>query len=169
MRETDPRGGVVILGGERAAGLETKLMDRARAQGYERLVERLRSGPPAFPWRVPGLRGILNTTEWFVHHEDVRRANGEGPREDAELDAALWPYVRRMAPLMLRRVKGVGVALSAPGYGEVPAKGTGPSARVEGGPQELMLFLSGRRSAAQVEVTGPDEARAAVDGADLGV
>jgi uncharacterized protein (TIGR03085 family) len=169
MRETDPRGGVVILGGERAAGLETKLMDRARAQGYERLVERLRSGPPAFPWRVPGLRGILNTTEWFVHHEDVRRANGEGPRTDAELDAALWPYVRRMAPLMLRRIKGAGVALSAPGHGEVPAKGTGPSARVEGGPQELMLFLNGRRSAAQVEVTGPDAARAAVDGADLGV
>ena len=169
MRETDPRGGLVILGGERLSGLETKLMDRARAQGYERLVERLRSGPPAFPWRLPGLRGLLNTTEWFVHHEDVRRANGEGPREVPGLDAALWPYVRRTAPLMLRRVRGAGVALFAPGYGEVPAKGTGPRARIAGAPQELMLFLNGRRSVARVEVAGPDEARAAVDGADLGV
>ena len=55
-------------------------MDRARAQGYERLVERLRSGPPPCPWRLPGLRALLNTNEWFVHHEDVRRANGREPR-----------------------------------------------------------------------------------------
>ena len=70
-------------------------MDRARAQGYESLVERLRSGPPAVPWRVPGLRPLLNINEWFVHHEDVRRANGEGPRADRpDLDDALWPNVR---------------------------------------------------------------------------
>jgi hypothetical protein len=74
-----------------------------------------------------------------------------------------------MAPMMVRRIKGAGVAVSAPGYGEVPAKGTGPSARIEGGPQELMLFLNGRRSVAEVEITGPDEARAAVDAAKLGV
>lgn len=169
VRENDPRGGLVILGGDRFSGLEHKLMDRARAQGYETLVERLRSGPPAVPWRLPGLRPLLNTNEWFVHHEDVRRANGEGPRVRADLDAALWPFVRRMAPMMVRRIKGAGVALSAPGYGEVPAKGTGPSARIEGGPQELMLFLNGRRSVAEVEITGPDEARAAVDAAKLGV
>jgi hypothetical protein len=51
----------------------------------------------------------------------------------------------------------------------VPARGTGPSARVEGGPQELALFLYGRRTAAQVEVTGPDEALAALADAQLGV
>ena len=70
---------------------------------------------------------------------------------------------------MLRRVKGAGVALGAPGFGEVPARGTGPSARVEGRPQELVLFLFGRRSAAQVEVTGPDDAVAAVEGASFGM
>jgi uncharacterized protein (TIGR03085 family) len=169
IREHDPRSGLVILGGDRFANLEHKLMDKARATGYEALVERLRGGPPAVPWRLPGLRPLLNTNEWFTHHEDVRRANGQGPRESAELDAALWPMVRRMAPLMVRRVKGAGVAVAAPGYGEVPAKGTGPSARIEGGPQELLLFLNGRRSAAQVEITGPDDALAAVDAAELGV
>ena len=169
VRETDPRAGLVILGGDRFAGLERKLMDGARAKGYTTLVERLRSGPPAVPWRLPGLRPLLNTNEWFVHHEDVRRANGREPRDRPDLDAALWPMVRRMAPMILRRVKGAGVALSAPGYGEVPAKGTGPSARVEGGPQELMLFLNGRRSAARVDVTGPDDATAAVDAAKLGI
>ena len=169
VREHDPRAGLAIIGGDRFADLERKLMDGARAKGYESLVERLRGGPPAVPWRLPGLRPLLNTNEWFIHHEDVRRANGRGPREDPQLDAALWPMVRRMAPIMVRRIKGAGVALAAPGYGEVPAKGTGPSARIEGGPQELTLFLHGRRSAAQVEVTGPDDALAAVDGANLGI
>ncbi len=169
IREHDPRAGLAIIGGDRFAGLERKLMDGARAKGYQSLVERLRGGPPAVPWRLPGLRPLLNANEWFIHHEDVRRANGHGPREDPELDAALWPMVRRTAPMMVRRIKGAGVALAAPGYGEVPAKGTGPSARIEGGPQELTLFLNGRRSAARVEITGPDDALAAVDGANLGI
>jgi uncharacterized protein (TIGR03085 family) len=170
IRETDPRSGLAILGGDRFATLERKLMDRARAQGYERLVERLRSGPPAVPWRVPGLRPLLNFNEWFVHHEDVRRANGEGPRTDRpDLDEALWTNVGRMGRLMLRRVKGTGVALEAPGFGEVPARGDGPAVRIVGGPQELTLYLSGRRSAARVEISGPDDARARLDEARLGI
>ena len=170
IRETDPRSGLAILGGDRFATLERKLMDRARAQGYEKLVERLRSGPPAVPWRVPGLRPLLNFNEWFVHHEDVRRANGEGPRTDRpDLDEALWTNVGRMGRLMLRRVKGTGVALEAPGFGEVPARGDGPAVRIVGGPQELTLYLSGRRSAARVEISGPDDARARLDEARLGI
>jgi uncharacterized protein (TIGR03085 family) len=168
IREHDLRAGLAIVGGERFSRLETKLMDGARAQGYEALVERLRSGPPAFPWRIPGVRGVLGTNEWFVHHEDVRRANGHEPRRSAGLDAALWPTVRRMAPVILRRVKGAGVSLAAPGHGEVAARRSGVSARVEGGPQELLLFLNGRRSAARVEITGPDEALAALAAARLG-
>ncbi len=170
IRENDMRSGLAILGGDRFASLEHKLMDGARAQGYDRLVERLRSGPPLVPWRLPGLRGVMNTNEWFVHHEDVRRANGEGPRTDRpDLDGAMWTMVRRMGRVMLRKVKGAGVALEAPGHGEVPARGTGPSARVVGGPQELMLFLYGRRTGAQVEITGPDEAVTALAEAPLGV
>ena len=170
IREHDPRSGLAILGGGRFASLEHKLMDRARAQGYETLVERLRAGPPLVPWRLPVLRPLLNENEWFVHHEDVRRANGEGPRADRpDLDAFAWTTVRRMSRLMLRRVEGAGVALAAPGVGEVPARGPGPSARVTGGPQELVLFLYGRRGAAQVDITGPDEAVAALAAADLGI
>ena len=123
VRETDPRAGLCIMGGDRFASLETRLMDKARAQGYERIVERLRGGPPAVPWRLPGLRPLLNEAEWFIHHEDVRRANGEGPRTDrADLDASLWRNVHRTARFMLRRVKGTGVALEAPGL----RRGLGP-------------------------------------------
>jgi uncharacterized protein (TIGR03085 family) len=170
VREHDPRSGLAILGGDRFASLERKLMDGARAQGYERLVERLRSGPPLVPWRLPVLRQPLNLNEWFVHHEDVRRANGQSPRPDRpDLDDALWTMVRRMGRVMLRKVKGAGVALDAPGFGEVPARGTGPSARITGAPQELMLYLNGRRADARVDITGPDEAVAALADADLGI
>lgn len=171
MREHDPRSGLAIMGGDRFSSLETKLMDRARAQGYEALVERLRGGPPLVPWRLPGLRELLNLNEWFVHHEDVRRAGAGAaePRDRPDLDAALWTMLRRGSRMMLRKVKGTGVALEAPGFGELPARGDGPSVRLVGGPQELMLYLNGRRSVAAVDVSGPEEALAALDAADLGV
>jgi uncharacterized protein (TIGR03085 family) len=169
VREHDPRAGLFIMGGERFAGLEQRLMGAARDRGLDALVDRLRSGPPLFPWRLPVLRPVLNDSEWFVHHEDVRRANGLGPRDRPDLDASLWRALRRVAPFLLRRVKGAGVALSAPGFGEVPARGNGPSARIEGGPQELVLYLYGRRSAAQVDVTGPAEALAALQDASFGI
>jgi uncharacterized protein (TIGR03085 family) len=169
VREHDPRSGFAILGGERFAKLEHSLMDNARSQGYERLVDRLRAGPPLVPWRVPMLRQFLNLTEWFVHHEDVRRPPGRPPRDDRpDLDRTLWTMLRRASRLMLRKVRGAGVALDAPGFGEVPARGPGPSVRLTGGPQELTLYLSGRRSAARVDLTGPEEARAVVESAPLG-
>lgn len=45
---------------------------------YSEVVRRLRAGPPALSaGRLPGgWRADLH--EWFVHHEDVRRANGLG-------------------------------------------------------------------------------------------
>jgi uncharacterized protein (TIGR03085 family) len=170
VREHDPRSGFAILGGERFAKLEHSLMDNARSQGYGRLVDRLRSGPPLVPWRLPMLRQFLNLTEWFVHHEDVRRPAGEAPRADRpDLDSALWSMLRRGSRLMLRKVRGAGVALEAPGFGEVSARGPGPSVRLTGGPQELTLYLSGRRSAAQVDITGPEEAKAIIESAPLGI
>jgi uncharacterized protein (TIGR03085 family) len=170
IREHDPRSGFAILGGERFAKLEHSLMDNARSQGYERLVDRLRSGPPLMPWRLPMLRQFLNLTEWFVHHEDVRRPAGEAPRGDRpDLDSALWSMLRRGSRLMLRKVRGAGVALEAPGFGEVSARGPGPSVRLTGGPQELTLYLSGRRRAAQVDITGPEQAKAIIESAPLGI
>ena len=141
IREHDPRSGFAILGGERFAKLEHSLMDNARSQGYEHLVDRLRAGPPLVPWRLPMLRQALNLTEWFVHHEDVRRPAGRAPRSDRpDLDGTLWTMLRRASRLMLRKVRGAGVALEAPGFGEVPARGPGPSVRLTGGPQELIAL-----------------------------
>lgn len=169
VRENDPRAGLAILGGSRFAGLESRLMDRAKARGLDALVERLRGGPPLVPWRVPGLRRPLNLNEWFVHHEDVRRANGRGPRDDAELDAELWAMLRPFSRFMLARVRGAAVTLAAPGHGQIGPRGRGPAAQLTGGPQELVLYLFGRRDAAQVELTGDPEAVRTVSTANLGI
>ena len=170
MRERDPRSGLAILGGERFAGLEERLMTRTRAQGYEKLVERLRSGPPPVPWRVPGLRTFLNLTEWYVHHEDVRRANGQPPRTDRpDLDRALWDLLGRTGRMVVRGIDGAGLAVEAPGHGHRTLKKGEHLVTVTGGPQELLLFAHGRRSVAQVELAGDDAGLAAVAAAKLGV
>jgi uncharacterized protein (TIGR03085 family) len=170
VRERDPRAGLVILGGERFSGLESKLMGRAKDRGLAALVDRLRSGPPLLPWRIPGLRTPLNLNEWFVHHEDVRRANGRGPRDDVpELESALWRLLGQASRFMVRGIKGAGLTVEAPGHGQRTIRKGQPQATLTGSPQELVLYLNGRRGAAQVELTGDEAAREVLATARLGV
>ena len=61
------------------AGHLQKVMDKYKAKGYEPLVAMLRTGPP---WmHRTGPLAAANVNENFVHHEDIRRASGEGPRD----------------------------------------------------------------------------------------
>jgi uncharacterized protein (TIGR03085 family) len=175
VRERDPRSGPgIMLGGTGWGGrfeeYTNKLMARQKAKGYEPTVERVRSGPPPIPWGMPGLRTILNLQEYFIHHEDVRRANGMPPRTGIdEIQDALWSTLRRGARLMLRKVRGAGVELARPSGDAFVAKKGEPMARIVGEPGELVLFLSGRRSAAKVAIEGDPAAIAALERADLGL
>jgi uncharacterized protein (TIGR03085 family) len=143
-------------------------MERAKRElGYGGLITRLRSGPP-LPLRLVDAQ--MNAIEYFVHHEDVRRAaTGWEPRDDAGLDAGLWTMLKRGARVMARRIHGAGLELVAPGYGTVVARSADPRAVVTGGPQELLLLLFGRKSAARVEIGGPEVAKAALAAARLGI
>jgi uncharacterized protein (TIGR03085 family) len=118
--------------------------------------------------RGPGLRALLNLNEYFVHHEDVRRPNGRAPRTDrTDLDDALWGFMRRGAWFQLRSVKAR-VTLDAPGRGTI-VHGSGPEVTLTGPPQELALYLNGRRDAALVTFEGEPAAVAALSRARLGV
>ena len=127
------------------------LEDRVRARTpYPRLVARVRSGPPAWsPVRLPVVDRLLNTSEFAIHHEDVRRAQpGWRPRALPLRDQdQLWGAVKAFSrasrrPLVLRRSDAAGVEHRV---------GSGTPRTVTGEPLELLLWLSGRRSVARVE------------------
>jgi uncharacterized protein (TIGR03085 family) len=122
---------------------------------YDELVELVRSGPPAWsPTRFGPVDSASNTAEYFIHHEDVRRAQpGWQPRAlPTGLEAALWSVIKVLGRVSLR-ASDVPVTLSAP-QGTIEPKGGG-TVTVTGTPSELLLFLSGRKDAARVSMDGP--------------
>jgi uncharacterized protein (TIGR03085 family) len=167
VRESRPLASPGILFAP-LAPMTAHAMDKAKRElGYGGLITRLRSGPP-LPLRL--IDAQMNTIEYFVHHEDVRRAeSGSEPRKDPALDLALWTMVKRGARVMARRMHGAGLELLAPGYGTVLARSQQPRAVVTGGPQELALLLFGRRSAARLEIDGPKAAQEALASTRLGI
>lgn len=169
IRERDLRSAPgIVLGGRFEARLD-RLMAGAKARGFAHLVEQVRNGPPVGPFAVPGLRKLLNLNEYVVHHEDVRRANGLGPRTDRdELQATIWGLLRPGARLMLRKAKGVTVRLDA-GTERTATVGSGALVTVEGTPLELLLYLQGRKGAAHVDLRGDDAAVAVLATANLGI
>ena len=135
------------------------------------LVATIRSGPPPGFFRIGWVRRFPNLNEFFVHHEDVRRANGRGPRTNEHaMDEALWGNVRRGAWFLARRLRGAGLELQWAGTTKtVRARRGEPTACIAGPPGELLLYLFGRQSAAHVEVGGPAAAVDAVRRARFGM
>lgn len=142
-----------------------------RAVPYGELVRRIRSGPsPLSPLGVPGLRELVNIHEYFVHHEDVRRANGAGPRPvDERRERALWRRLRAIAPLLLRRVQGIGVELERTGDGTITGLAGSPMVRVRGTASELFLYLFNRKAVADVEISGDADAAVQLVETRLGI
>ena len=147
---------------------------RSMALGdYPGLVSQIRTGPPAWnPMRVPRVDELTNLIEYFIHFEDVRRAQRVWqPRElPADRRAALWIALRRSARLMFRRVP-TGIVLIAEGQGRYAAKLPDVHGTVilRGRPEELLLFAYGRTSVAQVDLEGDADDIAALQGAHLGI
>jgi uncharacterized protein (TIGR03085 family) len=127
-------------------------------------VARIQSGPPIGLFRIGWVRSLANLNEFFVHHEDVRRANSQGPRSlTPAMDAALWRNVRRGSRYLTRRLHACGFEIEWAGTNErVTVQPGEPTARLIGPPGELLLYVFGRQAAAKVEVSGPPEAVAAV-------
>ena len=138
---------------------------------YPALVETIRSGPPRGFFRVGWVRRGPNLNEFFVHHEDVRRANGLGPRTDpAGLELALWRNVGLAPWFLARRLRGVGLELEWVGTTQVRRARRGrPTARLTGRPSELLLYLFGRQGAADVDLSGPAAAVGAVERVRFGM
>jgi uncharacterized protein (TIGR03085 family) len=80
LREHDhPAGPGLVL-----PGMWGRFAERRRRaltlRDFSWLVATIRSGPPPGFFRIGWVRRVPNLNEFFVHHEDVRRANGRDPR-----------------------------------------------------------------------------------------
>ena len=173
VRERRPLAAPGIMFGGPFRGLLDRATERALAKGYDVLVEQIRNGPPPGPFAVPGLRTVLNLNEYVVHHEDVRRANGMGPRAGRrDLQDRLWALLRRGAALQLRSVRRdltVRLRRTDGLDGSDITVGKGPEVIVSGEPVEMVLFLMGRRRVAQVGLAGDADAVARLEAAELGI
>jgi uncharacterized protein (TIGR03085 family) len=135
---------------------------RMRGLPYDMLLERIEQGPPRWSPQgmSPRIDAAANLQEFFIHHEDVRRLVDPAPRKlpTDEVDS-LWRQTHGMSRLVALKQGGLQLVLEPPDRPARAVRGVGRHVIVRGEVGEIVLWMSGRRGVAQVEVTG--------DGAEL--
>jgi uncharacterized protein (TIGR03085 family) len=165
LREHRPDAAAGVMGGP-LAGYAARVQQRIKERTpFPDLVRTIRSGPPLLSFMsLPGMDERTNAVEYFVHHEDIRRAVPDWtPRQLGRGESdMLWQRLR-MARFMLRKAP-VGVELArddADGGGQVyriTARNATPAVTVVGSPAELTMWVMGRTSAARVRFDGTEAA-----------
>ena len=175
VRESRPDTALGILGGPLAQWTE-RVQNGAATEPYDKLVRLIRGGPPIWSaFRLPIVDGQANTIEYYVHAEDVRRAQeGWQPKQlDPELADFIWDRLKTAGRVMFNKVK-TGVVLRRSDVrnddgSEITARvRSGEDAvTLTGDPGELILIAQGR-SQANVQIDGSEAATAAFAEAKLG-
>ncbi|MET9922077.1 TIGR03085 family metal-binding protein [Streptomyces sp. NPDC059605] len=167
-RRPDAAGGILV-------GVLKNRLERVQAEfaakPYEELIQLIRTGPPRFsPYAVKQVDEAANTVEFYIHAEDVRRAQPDWSRRELDPVFAdlLWSRTERTARLLGRR-SPVGLVLRRPDGRTVVAHKGVPVVTVTGEPGELLLFAFGRQDAAVVELAGDKEAVDRLHTAELGM
>lgn len=144
-------------------------MAAEKAKGLPELVDILRNGTPLVPWKLPGLGSLLNGVEMFIHHEDVRRANGMAPRAPSrDLENLSWRMLRLLGWRASKKMSPYSSTLVA-NDGRRQSFGSGDGVTISGAPSELLVYMSGRCDAAEVEINGSDDAVDALRSAVAGL
>ncbi|WP_171169329.1 TIGR03085 family metal-binding protein [Streptomyces sp. I05A-00742] len=153
-----------------AARLE-RVQSEFAAKPYEELIQLIRTGPPrTSPFALKQIDEAANTVEFYVHTEDVRRAQADWtPRElDPVFADALWARLEKMARVLGRK-SPVGLVLRRPDGRTAVGNRSVPVVTVTGEPGELTLFAFGRQGEARVELEGDEVAKAKLMAARLGI
>jgi uncharacterized protein (TIGR03085 family) len=131
---------------------------------WEDLVATVRRGPP---FLLRPFDGAINTVEYFIHVEDVRRAQADWePRPlSPEMADTLWT---RLGPGGIAKKVAATIVLASPGRPEKEG-GTGRRVVLTGDPGELTMFGAGRQGATRVETTGDADLAAQLRAASLGM
>lgn len=164
-RRADAMPGVV-LPGALAAHTDRVMASVLRVHSYDHVVSRIAAGPPL---ALRAFDETLNLFEFFVHTEDVRRANGLGPRElPVELEQLMWRRLRPMLRLSFRRARNVQIEFVT-AHGDRIVIGSGPTVRLLAPVGELVLYAYNRKQIAEVESSGDPAALGRLEAARLGV
>ncbi len=168
-RRPDAAIGIVV---SQASGYTDKVQAGVADSEWDDLVDTVRSGPPIWsPTRIAKVDELANTIEFFVHHEDVRRAQPTWePRDlDADLVDALHGMLAKMAKRLVKN-SPVGIVLEPDdGRSPIVAKRADPSVTVRGPVGELVLFVFGRQAHSKVELFGDETSVEAANTASFGI
>lgn len=164
VRERRPDSGPGLVWPPMAAYTEKVRLAARDRMSWEQLVSTVRSGPPLL---LRPFDGPMNTVEFFIHLEDLRRGQEAWePRAiSPALADALWA---RVGPGGMAKKVPATVVLASPGRDDKQA-GTGPLVTVTGDPGEHTMFGAGRQQATRVEITGDATLVAQLRAASLGV
>jgi uncharacterized protein (TIGR03085 family) len=167
LRERRPDAAGGVAGGP-LAGYTARVQQRIRQRTpFPGLVRMIKSGPPRLSvMALPGMDERVNAVEFFVHHEDVRRAaDGWEPRALGSGESDMLWHRLRMARFMLRKAPvgvelarddidtGIDTGADGASY-RITARNATPAVTVVGSPAELTMWVMGRRTAARVRMDG---------------
>ena len=159
VREARPDASIGIVVPQ-LAGWTDRVQAGAAEQPYPELVDKVRNGPPRLSFfALPGVDAMANTMEYFIHHEDIRRAQPDWSPRDLSADARsqLWRALTKSAKMLLRNslVKATMQPTDVPGHdqGEI----TETSVTLRGPVSEIALHLFGRDATLGLEILGPPE------------
>jgi uncharacterized protein (TIGR03085 family) len=164
VRERRPDSGPGLVWPRLAAYTEkVRRAERDRVP-FDELVETVRRGPPTL---LRPFDGPMNTVEFFIHVEDLRRGReGWQPRPlSAEWADVLWA---RVGPGSMAKKVPATIVVTSPGR-DAKEAGSGPRLTLAGDPGELVLFGAGRQAKALVEIDGDETLAAQLRAARLGV
>ncbi|KQY64014.1 TIGR03085 family metal-binding protein [Nocardioides sp. Root140] len=152
------------------SGLIDRATERVGRRDFTDLVEDLRR--PRLTWAaLPAVDRLFNTAEYFVHHEDIRRAQPSWvPREmSAAEQHSLWRVVTTTGRGLVRPA-GVPVLVRDELTGrEATLRHGSDPVLVVGQPSEVLMLLFGRSEVSGVEVGGPEERVRRFRSASLGL
>ncbi|MEP6665297.1 MAG: TIGR03085 family metal-binding protein, partial [Nocardioidaceae bacterium] len=98
-----------------------QVTEEYKAEPWNKMIKTFRDGPPILSVSaIPVVGDRFNLGEFFIHHEDIRRAAEEwAPRENSkELNDALWNPFKMMGRMMFRK-SPVGVTLRSVGRDDI--------------------------------------------------
>ena len=166
-RRIDSTPGLVVPA---LAGWTEKVRAGIARRPYPEVIQLIADGPPwTSLFALPGVDSAANFSEFAIHTEDVRRGRpGWSPRDlDPGEQDEIWKGLRSRGRMFFRSAP-VAVVLALPDGRRQAVAGDGPHVTLTGEPLELLLYSAGRRGAAQVEVSGADDAVRKFTGMKLG-